>query len=91
MLYGSIMAFTQWNVRLVAGYSSVAQLGFITMGIFSLRPDGADGALLQMVNHGLVVAPIFLIVAVIAERTGTEDMRKLGGSRRRRRSWRRCS
>ena len=67
------------NVRLVAGYSSVAQLGFITMGIFSLRPDGADGALLQMVNHGLVVAPIFLIVAVIAERAGTEDMRKLGG------------
>ncbi len=79
VLYGSIMAFTQWNVRLVAGYSSVAQLGFITLGIFSLRPDGADGALLQMVNHGLVVAPIFLIVAVIAERAGTEDMRKLGG------------
>jgi NADH-quinone oxidoreductase subunit M len=79
ILYGSIMAFTQWNVRLVAGYSSVAQLGFITLGIFSLRPDGADGALLQMVNHGLVVAPIFLIVAVIAERAGTEDMRKLGG------------
>jgi NADH-quinone oxidoreductase subunit M len=79
ILYGSIMAFTQWNVRLVAGYSSVAQLGFITLGIFSLRPEGADGALLQMVNHGLVVAPIFLIVAVIAERAGTEDMRKLGG------------
>ena len=79
ILYGSIMAFTQWNVRLVAGYSSVAQLGFITLGIFSLRPDGADGALLQMVNHGLVVAPIFLIVAVIAARAGTEDMRKLGG------------
>ena len=57
------MAFTQTNVRLIAGLSSVAQLGFITLGIFSLRPDGADGAVLQMVNHGLVVAPIFLIVA----------------------------
>jgi NADH-quinone oxidoreductase subunit M len=79
VLYGSIMAFTQFNVRLVAGYSSVAQLGFITLGIFSLRPDGADGALLQMINHGLVVAPVFLIVALIAERAGTEDLRKLGG------------
>ena len=50
------MAFTQTNVRLIAGYSSIAQLGFITLGIFCLRPDGADGAVLQMVNHGLVVA-----------------------------------
>ena len=63
ILYGSVMAFTQTNVRLIAGYSSVAQLGFITLGIFSLRPDGADGAVLQMVNHGLVVAPLMLIVA----------------------------
>ena len=46
------MAFTQTNVRLIAGYSSIAQLGFITLGIFSLRADGADGAVLQMVNHG---------------------------------------
>jgi NADH-quinone oxidoreductase subunit M len=79
ILYGSVMAFTQTNVRLVAGFSSVAQLGFITLGIFSLRPDGADGAVLQMVNHGLVVAPIFLIAALLAERTGTEDLREMGG------------
>ena len=73
------MAFTQTNVRLVAGYSSVAQLGFITLGIFSLRPDGADGAVLQMVNHGLVVAPVFLIAALLDERAGTEDLRRMGG------------
>jgi NADH-quinone oxidoreductase subunit M len=79
VLYGSVMAFTQNNVRLIAGYSSIAQLGFITLGLFSLRPDGADGAVLQMVNHGLVVAPIFLIIAVLFERAGTEDLRKLGG------------
>jgi NADH-quinone oxidoreductase subunit M len=79
ILYGSVMAFTQTNVRLIAGYSSVAQLGFITAGIFALRPDGADGAILQMVNHGLVVAPIFIIVAILAERTGTEDLRQMGG------------
>lgn len=79
ILYGSVMAFTQNNVRLVGGYSSVAQLGFITAGIFALRPDGGDGAVLQMVNHGLVVAPLFIIVAILAERSGTEDMRKMGG------------
>jgi NADH-quinone oxidoreductase subunit M len=79
ILYGSVMAFTQTNVRLIAGYSSVAQLGFITAGIFALRSDGADGAILQMVNHGLVVAPLFVIVAILAERSGTEDLRKMGG------------
>ncbi|MGE5407334.1 MAG: complex I subunit 4 family protein, partial [Syntrophothermus sp.] len=79
ILYGSVMAFTQTNVRLIAGYSSVAQLGFITAGIFALRADGSDGAVLQMVNHGLVVAPIFVIVALLAERTGTEDIREMGG------------
>lgn len=79
ILYGSVMAFTQTNVRLIAGYSSVAQLGFITAGIFTLRADGADGAILQMVNHGLVVAPIFIIVAILVERTGTEDLRRMGG------------
>jgi NADH-quinone oxidoreductase subunit M len=79
ILYGSVMAFTQTNVRLIAGYSSIAQLGFITIGIFSLRPDGADGAVLQMVNHGLVVAGIFLIVALLWERSGSEELTRLGG------------
>jgi len=79
ILYGSVMAFTVTNVRLIAGYSSIAQLSFITIGIFSLRPDGADGAVLQMVNHGLVVAGIFLIVALLWERSGSEDLTRLGG------------
>jgi len=79
ILYGSVMAFTPTNVRLIAGYSSVAQLGFITAGIFALRADGSDGAVLQMVNHGLVVAPIFIIVALLVERTGSEDIREMGG------------
>jgi NADH-quinone oxidoreductase subunit M len=79
ILYGSVMAFTQTSARLIAGYSSVAQLGFITLGIFSLRPDGADGAVLQMVNHGLVIAPLLLIVVVLAARTGTDDIARMGG------------
>ena len=73
------MAFTQTNLRLVAGYSSVAQLGFITAGIFALSADGADGAVMQMVNHGLVVAPLLIIVGLLAERSGSEDLTRMGG------------
>jgi NADH-quinone oxidoreductase subunit M len=79
ILYGSVMAFTQTSARLILGYSSVAQLGFITLGIFSLRPDGADGAVLQMVNHGLVVAPLMLIAVLLVARTGSDDITRMGG------------
>jgi NADH-quinone oxidoreductase subunit M len=82
ILYGSVQAFTQTNARLILGYSSIAQLGFVTLGIFALDPEarGAQGALLQAINHGLVVAPLFLIVALLAERAGgSEDIRDMGG------------
>ena len=77
ILYGSAVAFTQTDARLIAGYSSVAQLGFITLGIFALNPQGAQGALLQMVNHGLVVAPLLFIVALLVAARG-----RLGGHAR---------
>jgi NADH-quinone oxidoreductase subunit M len=82
ILYGSIQAFTQTNLRLILGFSSVAQLGFIVLGIFALDPGarGAQGALLQAVNHGLVVAPLFLIIVLLAARAGgSEDIRDMGG------------
>jgi NADH-quinone oxidoreductase subunit M len=80
IVYGSVIAFTQTDARLIAGYSSVAQLGFITLGIFSLNPQGAQGALLQMVNHGLVVAALLFIVGLLAQRAGgSEDVREMGG------------
>jgi NADH-quinone oxidoreductase subunit M len=79
ILYGSVMAFTTTNARLVLGYSSIAQLGFIVLGIFALRETGAQGAVLQAVNHGLVVAPAFFVVALLAERVGSEDLREMGG------------
>ena len=80
ILYGSVQAFSQTDARLIAGYSSVAQLGFITLGIFALNPQGAQGALLQMVNHGLVVAPLFFIIMLLSQRAGgSEDVRKMGG------------
>jgi NADH-quinone oxidoreductase subunit M len=80
IVYGSMQAFSQTNARLILGYSSVAQLGFILLGIFALNPQGAQGALLQMVNHGLVVAPALFIAAVLGRRAGgSEDIREMGG------------
>ena len=80
ILWGTSLAFTTPDARLVVAYSSVAQLGFITLGIFSLRSQGGQGAILQMVNHGLVTAPLFFIVAAVALRAGgSEDLRDMGG------------
>jgi NADH-quinone oxidoreductase subunit M len=80
ILYGSVLAFSQDDTRLVVGYSSIAQLGFIMLGIFSLDPKGIDGAVFQMVNHGLVVAPLFLVIAVLAARAGgSERLSGMGG------------
>ena len=80
IVYGSAIAFTTTHARLILGYSSVAQLGFITLGIFALNEQGAQGAMLQAFNHGLVVAPAFFIVALLAARAGgAEDIREMGG------------
>ncbi|HEX2415030.1 MAG TPA: NADH-quinone oxidoreductase subunit M [Thermoleophilaceae bacterium] len=80
ILYGSILAFSQDNVRMVVAYSSIAQLGFIVLGIFALDDKGAQGAVFQMLNHGLVVVPLFLILGVIAARAeGSQSLSQLGG------------
>jgi NADH-quinone oxidoreductase subunit M len=83
ILYGSVLAFSQDEARLVLGYSSIAQLGFIVLGIFALdlQGKGAQGAVFQMVNHALVVAPAFLIVGALAARSdGTDSLKKMGGT-----------
>jgi NADH-quinone oxidoreductase subunit M len=80
ILYGSILAFSQDNIRLVLAYSSIAQLGFIVLGIFAFEEKGAQGALFQMLNHGIVTVALFLIVGVIALRArGSESLAELGG------------
>jgi NADH-quinone oxidoreductase subunit M len=80
ILWATSLAFTTEDARLVVAYSSVAQLSFITLGIFSLQPQGAQGAILQMVNHALVTAPLFFIVAALAARAGgSESLRSMGG------------
>ncbi len=80
IIWGTSLAFTTSDARLVIAYSSVAQLGFIILGVFSLRSQGTQGALLQMVNHGLVTAPAFFIVAAAAARAqGSEKLSDMGG------------
>ena len=80
ILWGTAIAFTTDDARLVVAYSSVAQLGFITLGIFALDSQGGQGAILQMVNHALVTAPLFFIVAALAARAGgSEKLRDMGG------------
>jgi NADH-quinone oxidoreductase subunit M len=80
ILYGSVMAFTTTEARLILGYSSVAQLGFIVLGVFSLEQEGAQGAILQSVNHGVVTVPAFFIVGLLAARAaGSQDIRDMGG------------
>jgi len=80
IMWGTLVAFTTNDSRMVVAYSSVAQLSFITLGIFALKPTGDQGALLQMVNHGLVTAPLFFIIAAAATRAGgSEDLRDMGG------------
>jgi NADH-quinone oxidoreductase subunit M len=80
VLWATLVALTTPDARLVVAYSSVAQLGFIMLGIFSLRPEGAQGALLQMANHALVTAPLFFVVAALAARAGgSEKLADMGG------------
>lgn len=84
ILYGSLCAFTTNEPRLILGYSSIAQLGFILLGISSLDPAGAQGAILQSVTHALVVVPAVILVALVKERAGgVERLDQLGGIARR--------
>lgn len=80
ILYGSVLAFAQSEPRLVVAYSSIAQLGFILLGIFALDELGAQGALMQMVNHGLVAAALFFVIAALTARAGgSATLDQMGG------------
>ncbi len=82
IVYGSLLAFRAPDARGVVAYSSIAQLGLITFGLFALNLAGFNGAVLQMVNHGLISAILFLLCGVIEERAGTGALGLLGGMAR---------
>ena len=79
ILYGAITAFAQRDMKRLVAYSSFSHMGFIALGIFSLTQEGISGAVLQMVNHGITTSALFLVVAVLAERRGTTDLRAYSG------------
>ena len=82
LVYGSLVAFRAPDVRGVIAYSSLAQMSLITIGLFALNDFGFEGAVLQMVNHGLISAALFLLAGVIERRAATGDFARLGGMAR---------
>ena len=79
ILYGAAVSYAQKDVKKLVAYSSVSHLGFVMLGLFALNPQGLQGSILQMVNHGLSTGAMFLIVGMIYERRHTRDMDAFGG------------
>ena len=79
IIYGSLMAMAQSDIKKLVAYSSVAHLGFCMLGIFSGTLQGAQGGVLQMVNHGLSTGALFLLVGVIYEKTHRRGVDDFGG------------
>jgi NADH-quinone oxidoreductase subunit M len=79
MLYGAIVAIRQPDLKRLIAYSSVSHMGFVTLGIFTFNQQGAQGAVFQMVAHGLITGALFLLVGVIYERTHDRTIAKMGG------------
>jgi len=82
LVYGSLLAFRAPDLRGVIAYSSLAQMSLITMGIFAVNDLGLDGSVLQMVNHGLVSAALFLLAGMVERRALTGELGRLGGMAR---------
>jgi NADH-quinone oxidoreductase subunit M len=82
LVYGSLLAFRAPDLRGVIAYSSLAQMGLITLGLFAVNPLGLNGAVLQMVNHGLISAALFLIAGAVERRAATGELQALGGMAR---------
>jgi NADH-quinone oxidoreductase subunit M len=82
LVYGSLLAFRAPDLRGIIAYSSLAQMGLITLGLFTVNDLGLNGAVLQMVNHGLISASLFLLAGAIERRTTTGDLGALGGMAR---------
>ena len=79
IIYGSLVAMVQSDIKRLVAYSSLAHLGFIMLGLFALNAQGLAGAVLQMVNHGLSIAALFLLVGFLYERRRTRSIAEFGG------------
>ena len=79
ILYASLIALRQDDLKRLVAYSSIAHMGLITAGLFTLRPEATDGAVIQMVSHGINVVGLFCLLGFIEAGTGTRSMADLGG------------
>jgi len=79
IIYTSLVAFRQTDIKKLIAYSSVAHMGFVTIGIFSLNPQGVQGAVFQMISHGVISGALFLCVGVVYERMHTREISFYGG------------
>ncbi len=79
ILYGALAALAQTDIKRIVGFASISHLGFVVLGIFSLNVDGLNGAIIQMVNHGIVIAALFICVGVVESRFATRTLSQLGG------------
>ena len=79
IIYTSLVAMMQEDMKKLIAYSSVAHMGFVTMGIFSMTRQGIDGAVFQMISHGLVSGALFLCVGVVYDRMHTREIAAYGG------------
>jgi NADH-quinone oxidoreductase subunit M len=79
VVYTSLVAMVQEDMKKLIAYSSVAHMGFVTMGIFAANQQGVDGAIFQMLSHGFISAALFLCVGVIYDRMHTRDIDAYGG------------
>ena len=83
ILYGGYMALAQSDLKRLVAYSSVSHMGFVTLGIFSFNNEGIEGAILQMVTHGVTTGALFLIVGQLYDRTHSRAMADYGGLHKR--------
>jgi NADH-quinone oxidoreductase subunit M len=79
VIYTSFVALAQTDMKKLIAYSSIAHMGFVTMGIFAVTSEAVQGAMVQMLSHGLVSAALFLIVGVVYDRLHTRDIDRYGG------------
>jgi NADH-quinone oxidoreductase subunit M len=79
VIYTSFVALAQTDMKKLIAYSSIAHMGFVTMGIFAVTSEAVQGAMIQMLSHGLVSAGLFLIVGVVYDRLHTRDIDRYGG------------
>tara|TARA_Y100001970_G_scaffold280721_1_gene390144 strand:- start:2546 stop:4039 length:1494 start_codon:yes stop_codon:yes gene_type:complete len=79
IIYTSLIALMQEDMKKLIAYSSIAHMGFVTMGIFTMTPEGIEGSIFQMISHGIISAALFLCVGVVYERMHTREISKYGG------------